>query len=1402
MNAGKYGRSSTALKELLALDPQNMEARRLFATLHLRLGSLIPARQAFDSLINEAFQRQDYWLAESLLREYLAAGPRCVPFLEKLGALYQEKGDALEAVAEFGKAIDILIEDPDPDNPFHASQLYEKIRELAPASPVAFRLASFFDAQTGELLVRRPVDSELSDTPSLDVSETGQGGQVGPEPMGGVMPWEIQDSLATARDSPDAVSVSNSSESLIPVPVTDLPTAQAHTHDGVLPLSDPSVGEQTQAVSSMSEVGHAASDELCTDDEGGNASSVSEIDNLSEPVGLGDSHSLVPPSVLGDSAIASQEQDRGVVETETETSCDASTPWTGVALTDSTIAPDASMESTQLVEDPGVMPSSQAEEISAFSVESTETQLVPNPMESPGGTTESQEQDGWVAQAGPRASFDASGPSTDVAPTDSTIASESLLSAIQPAEDLSVMSSSQVEERAAPLFLGTEGSMAGPLEAEDNLSPLRQPVEIEPKEVVREQPPGTSSPSRPDPVSGPEVSEPWKQPGFSWESVFNSAWKFGSDHSAPASLPESTESHVEETTTPVSAATPHQDQVVVDQTVEFPEREESTSLGDHTSAGSPIAPMPWDHVQESVISIPPAQVNPPVTESLTSGGDPSPNPAEPELLPAVSEGQVQRSSSLDISAEETDSFSIVPTPQTPASPDPEISAAELNHTVFETEQVSAPAEPEPQLRVVNAPTIDEQPPVEVPTAAPAPPVFADEPVAAAVSAPSEVPSKGADFLVSTEDARVSAAAQSPVQELLVTPSQPSGEIPSKETEETLPPFPLRAQQRIWESPPEIEETPHSAQEATEAQVHEPHPRAMAFVEARTPNPEPAPEPVPQHEEWGKAEESSRFVEQSHTAPVASVPPASLGRQDVSRSTSVAAAVDVLFEASQNVRPSETREQVAESKPRRTSSSALFRARLAIAGFVSSCFSTTRALVVTCVGLVMFAGILIAVGIGAIGLTWIIMEESPSPVFQSLTTTPQHTLSDFKKNGYFFLLGFDASADRDPIQAGYDRKPETHDGKLALACLGGADSRAVEGSTASAHVMRGWVRSSDPVGAFKAHQQTIKEWGAQHESALNRYSQWHKLPFEDWGYGQTVSPPCHAMVFAHQLYVADGFLQGADLGIDRLETDMEAWRIVLGQAKTLVVKMLALQAINDDIAVASGLLAGSDFDGKYLGRVTKALRPLDQGELSMRWPMQSELVTASKTYEAQLKAARAEAQPVYTMVVSALPLPVQRRLNDYAEYYDASYKAAGEGRYGSLPKWKDYIRFPASGLMDHFTNPIENIVGLEPLAPWDLYNGFVVDTDAHLRLASLQAWLRRGAADGDLATRIAKAGQSLYDPYTGLPMLLNMNKGVLYSVGHDGKDQDADPQSDVVVQIPVGHTSAAPAKSSASSSKSR
>jgi hypothetical protein len=951
------------------------------------------------------------------------------------------------------------------------------------------------------------------------------------------------------------------------------------------------------------------------------------------------------------------------------------------------------------------------------------------------------------------------------------------------------MTSFRIEEVAARPLFETEPPTAGPIEAEDRQPLLLQPATTDSNEILTEQPQDTGTSSSPEPVSASEMSEPWKQPGFSWESVFNKAWKFGRDHSATVSSPELSLTNAEEASAQASAATSLQEQVFESPAVEIPEREEreeSATLADPTDLKSQIAPMPWDQVQESAISILQTKTDQSVAESTEPTPDLSADQAEP--LP-----------SPDVSAAETDSFSIARTPLAPVSAEPEIQAADLGQGPVPTKGDFTFVKPE-QPPAVSPLTMDEPPSFDVPMgAAKAAQVLENGSVADDVVAPTEVPPQSADSVWSSDDDRPIVVAQSAAERPL-TPPQPISEPLSGTTEEMTPSQPLLTEQSVCEPPLVIAGAQHCTEETPEVPVHESHAKAKGIDDAPIPTAEPVARPVP---EWVKAGESIRFVKQHQTSPVTPMPPPISERQEASRSMSAAAAaVDVLFESSQNVRAAQTREPIAESKPGRKFSPWLMRARIAIAGFVGSCFSTTRAIVMTCVGLVVLFGVFIALGIGAIGLTWIIMEESPSPVFQSLTVTPQSTLSDYKKNGYFLLLGIDASFELDPIQTGYDRKLDGKNGNSALACFGSSGARTPEGSTASFNVMRGWIRSADPIGEFKSHKDTIKGWSSQHQVTLNRYGQWQKLHFEDWGYGQPGGPPCATMAFAHQLHVADGFVQGADLGVDRLETDMEAWRIVLGQARTLAVKMLALQAINDNIAVASGLLVRSDFDGKYLRQLTNTLRPLDQAELSMRWPMQSELVSASKTYETRLKAARAEDQPVYTIVASALPLPMQRRLNDYAEYYDASYKAAGEGKYGSLPKWKNYIRFPASGLMDYLINPIENIVGLEPLAPWDLYNGFVVDTDAHLRLASLQAWLRRGPAEGDLHTRIAKAGQNFYDPYTGLPMLVNMKKGLLYSVGHDGKDQDADPQADVVVEIPAVQAPADPAKPSAASSKSR
>ena len=57
-------------------------------------------------------------------------------------------------------------------------------------------------------------------------------------------------------------------------------------------------------------------------------------------------------------------------------------------------------------------------------------------------------------------------------------------------------------------------------------------------------------------------------------------------------------------------------------------------------------------------------------------------------------------------------------------------------------------------------------------------------------------------------------------------------------------------------------------------------------------------------------------------------------------------------------------------------------------------------------------------------------------------------------------------------------------------------------------------------------------------------------------------------------------------------------------------------------------------------------------------------------------------------------------------------------------------------------------------------------------------------------RVAKAGQGLYDPFTGYPMLVNMKKGVFYSVGRDMKDNEGQGPLDIVAAIPPAALAAA------------
>src|SRR5206468_3327191 len=144
MDAGKYDPAESVLSELLSAQPGDPEVCRLLALVHLKRGELAVAKGEIKFLAAAAMRAQDYDLAESLIREYLDADPDCVALLELLGRSYEEKGDHASAIAEYEKAVDLLLEHPDPELSTLPAELYENIRSLDPTSLVAVRLAPRF----------------------------------------------------------------------------------------------------------------------------------------------------------------------------------------------------------------------------------------------------------------------------------------------------------------------------------------------------------------------------------------------------------------------------------------------------------------------------------------------------------------------------------------------------------------------------------------------------------------------------------------------------------------------------------------------------------------------------------------------------------------------------------------------------------------------------------------------------------------------------------------------------------------------------------------------------------------------------------------------------------------------------------------------------------------------------------------------------------------------------------------------------------------------------------------------------------------------------------------------------------------------------------------------------------
>lgn len=434
-----------------------------------------------------------------------------------------------------------------------------------------------------------------------------------------------------------------------------------------------------------------------------------------------------------------------------------------------------------------------------------------------------------------------------------------------------------------------------------------------------------------------------------------------------------------------------------------------------------------------------------------------------------------------------------------------------------------------------------------------------------------------------------------------------------------------------------------------------------------------------------------------------------------------------------------------------------------------------------------------------GLIWSFKKDNPSDTFVSLTEPPPREIEHPLKNGYFLLLGMAAASSQNPTQTGYDIWLES-DARTAKAGFDFNKSGRSELRLPVAvdQVVPEW-HASNPLEALQKQDALYQVSADRYRPLVARYERWLQMPFEDWGYAHQGAPRIEELLGAHRLYIAEGFTQQTTTGLERLSRDLAQWRSVLRTARTLPIKMMAAIMIDDNVQLVSRILSQDSVDRTILARSLDLLQPLTSGEYSLQWPIQNHFTLTylrnratemaplqiSETdwtpYESIAKAAHLsstafqniehpQSRPALTAASQG-----QQTWNTYATYYDALIKTA-DSVHSPLPKLRDIVKTSSRTFFERVTNPLE----FEP--EWTPFSQRLVETDARLRLVSLQVLMRKPTATASIPTRLAEVGSKYYDPFSGLPMLWSPTQRKLYSVGKDHLDDGGDPSFDISVPL--------------------
>jgi len=446
------------------------------------------------------------------------------------------------------------------------------------------------------------------------------------------------------------------------------------------------------------------------------------------------------------------------------------------------------------------------------------------------------------------------------------------------------------------------------------------------------------------------------------------------------------------------------------------------------------------------------------------------------------------------------------------------------------------------------------------------------------------------------------------------------------------------------------------------------------------------------------------------------------------------------------------------------------------------------------------------------LIWSLHGQPASATFTRLLEPPQYRLVDPYENGYFYLLGFAAAASLDPAKVGHEMWLEatTAPGRANFNYnKPGRGKLQIE--LPMEHVFPSWD-SENPIYEFQNRNARLGALTGRDHTLYLRYEHWLAMPFEDMGFGHQGMPRFVEVFIAHRLYVAEGFSRHTSLGMQRLGKDIHTWRNVLRNATTIAIKTMAQIVIADDLDLLSTVLSQPAADRTVLAMTSNIASPLTTEELSLRWPLQHQLTLgvqgdhrAERTIEGQTESPNAHEQ--WLARAARLPEQAFRQISHphersflgirlrthetweiYATYYDTMIHAI-ETAQSTLPKLHELSGSMRRGIVERLFRPAL----FRP--EWEPFYNQLKETDARLRLASLQIVLRRPSTQTTVPNRLGEVGSSYYDPFSGLPMLWSPTQQKIYSVGKDRFDDGGDTGFDISVPA-IGAPTPAPKESQA------